>query len=172
MVTLKNGVVEASGDIFIIPNELTNAVCRSKSITETMNKILVESGFKERDDVNLILIQVCITSENDLETDNLTDHGGRFLRSENSVSLINYFPSSLPVNILLNHKEGDIVDVVYPKGSLHDNPDFDLVLHLRCAQSVYRYRNHGTFEEVLNKLLIDFSIPIISGNSNIKLSEV
>lgn len=148
--------LEATAELFIVPNALYSISDTSDYDTfaekklKLMNSISEASGLEAEDDP--LMMQVWIVSE-DLHTENLVDHYGYYFDSNGVKQPIGNLPAQLPSQLFAGKKEGDIVTIVYPKGSTWYNEAFDIRLEVTCKQLGYRYERFGSFEQVLKQLL-------------------
>lgn len=152
-----NGVktLEVSADMFIVPNgfmKASNNVIYGDRLNATMNGILEASGHET--EVDPYMMQVWVVAENDLGCENLVDHMGHYWGIDGVKHPFGNIPSYLPANMFVGRKEGDVVTVVYPEGTTQFNKDFKVVMHLKLAQTGYRYRRFGTFEECFDSLYV------------------
>lgn len=162
-------VLEFKGHIFIIPNapstyrEFIGDAAEAKRLLADAIIKATHPEMDEMDDTDL-LIQVWIESMDELGTDNLVDHGGLVLDTDNKK--IWFRPCGLasfeflPLKIFEGKKEGEVVDIIVPKYKVYKvndkekkSPEFvKVIMHLELAQTKYRYQNHGRFEELLKKM--------------------
>lgn len=152
-----NGVktLEVSADMFIVPNgfmKASNNFIFGDRLNVTMNGILEASDHET--EVDPYMMQVWLVAENDLGCENLVDHMGHYWGIDGVKHPFGNIPSYLPANMFVGKKEGDVVTVVYPEGTTQFNKDFRVVMHLKLAQTEYRYRRFGTFEQCFDSLYV------------------
>ena len=160
LVKIENNKIEANVDCFIIPNtpsrflegfQYENAApdyinLRDDNVKRiaAMNDVILDKGEK--------LIQVWLTSEDDLGSTNLDDHGFKALNDDGEIVNLHFRCNVLP-SVLLNGKtEGDVFDLNIKCFDKEKN-EYDLLMHIRCCQTEYRYKRFGTFESVFKNLI-------------------
>ena len=160
--------IERNADLFIIPNcgaWYSDFIIPQKELERFCKYNNIDHEIER-------FIPIWITSDSEeFYTENFADHGA-ILKDEGEVSHI--FDncdrvSFLPYSLIAKMKEGDTIrvnfGVVTPNKdwqefiSLVDRnnnnemkEDYELVLNLKASQLKYRYRNNGTFEEVLRQV--------------------
>lgn len=162
-VTKTNIVIEAEADVFIIPNKLYKL--NPKYMTElnrivNVRKIALANNLVydyEADDV----IQLWFVSD-DLGSDNLGNHGFRFwvendrywVHSSESKIL-----SCLPKKMFEGLREGETRTILIPMNDTEiqncntgdeEKVDIELRLTITAAQSKYRYKSFGNFEDTIS----------------------
>lgn len=153
MIKVENGKLEVNGDVFIIPNGMgtVNDFISGKEFhRRVLDAIQFASNGTHIDDKSL-LVETWIVSK-ELGTDNLSDHGGKYIGEDGEIHGTGHLDRYIPFDLLNGHKEGDVVDITIPRGTYDFNEGFDIVLHLRLAQKEYRYSRFGSFEDVLKRL--------------------
>jgi hypothetical protein len=159
MIDATEYVIEAKGDVFIIPNHggtlesmfITKSEERNKNI-ELMCQVnnIVFNEFETE------LVHVWITSK-DLNTNNLCDHG--FIRTiAGKECRLGLDFDIFPAELFSDKHEGDIIEVYLPcTGYMKDDIDTEISvpvkMQLRLAQTEHRYSNFGKFEDVLTNVL-------------------
>ena len=154
--------IERNADLFIIPNSrgtwYSNFVLPKKDLERFCKYNNLDHEIER-------FIQIWIISDSEeFYTENFKDHGA-ILRDNGKVSHIAFYNcdlvSYLPYSLIAKMKEGDTIRVnfgiVTPNEDRINNEDeikeeYELVLNLKASQLKYRYRNYGTFEEVLRKV--------------------
>ena len=161
LVEIKNNKIEANVDFFIIPNRPSKFLegfqyensapgyinLRDERINDlaNLNNIEIKKGEK--------LIQVWLTSKDELGSENLNDHGFRALSESGEEVHLHFNCHSLPVTMLNGKTEGDIIDIRIRCFERGNKNEYELLMHARCCQSKYRYRRFGNFENVLAELV-------------------
>lgn len=160
LTTIRNNKIEATADMFIIPNSPRKFLegfqyedvapdfinPRDERILQfsELNGIHIEKGEK--------LIQIWLTSKDELGSENLDDHGFRALNENGEIVHLHFNMSSIPVTMLIDKAEGDIIDMKIRCWDMDKN-EYELLLHTRCCQSEYRYRRFGHFETLIKELI-------------------
>lgn len=155
---VENGKLEVNGDISIIPRSfctIDELLLFKEETRSDMTAITSASGMGVESP--MVTMQSCIVSD-DLSTDNLADHGGTFIRENGTTGYLRRFPTLFPAQLFAGKKEGDVIDVIIPKGMLDGNDSFDIKLHLRLAQTKHKYRWSGSFEESFNERMNDLKV--------------
>lgn len=155
-----------NGDIFIIPNAATKIHDHFESSRErllgTMTEIcdLNNTVFNDRTDR---LVQ-CWYCSKELGCDNIPDHSIYTTDENGQDCRICVDGRFLPSNLFEGKKEGDVISIKIPL-KVYMGTRKDLVLkgsqptkttgtfNLRLAQKDYRYRSHGSFEEVFTRVM-------------------
>lgn len=164
-------VVVANAEVFIVPNRASLASDyfsedHKKKVINDITEMCTINGKEYRPDVDR-LIQLWYVSADDLETDNMGDHGFNVYDSEGNKyrCTINRLFANLPA-IVLPSKEGETVTITLPgctgrkmpkdrrTETISDdsNVEFDLILNLTANQESYRYCRFGTFEHVMKEV--------------------
>lgn len=148
LAKVKDNVLEANAEMFIIPNSPGRIYEFIESfqpgIQKFASELLENAGMKPADE-NTLLVQVWITSD-DLETDNLRSHSGKFITERGDKQIISIPDGNCPAELLEGKKEGDVVDLIFHMD------DIKVILHTTLNQTSYRYKNYGRFEECFNKV--------------------
>ena len=168
-MTIENGknVVRANAEIFIIPNSAAKCTGFLGSYVERSEEkgiTICNANNKSFDPKKDYFIETWVVSNKDIEganlgSDNLADHRFIFKVNDNTYigefgDLSRYFPEKV-----LPTKEDETVELIYPdlEASNYDNRDdeitFDLHLNLTAKQLKYRYRNFGTWEDTMIKVI-------------------
>lgn len=162
-----NEPITINGDIFIIPNSaprLKDYWMESfkAKMQKYMHQICELNGLKFDETVDRC-VETWYTSP-EMECDNIPDHDIHFEYEGEKYQLT--FPSGrqLPSPLFKDKKEGDVVEIKVPvyirkydrphyKDKMFDE-DIETVvtLKLKLAQTEYRYRSFGNFEDVLKKV--------------------
>ena len=132
-----------------------------QDITKEETKAILDANGLEMDEDER-LIQVWMTSE-DLHSENLCDHGFHIeVGGRKWTAFPGAIPTMLPAKFFQGHKEGEIIKIKFPKTVLETNADWgdedsfeiesSLILRLELAQTRFRYRSFGTFEECLRRV--------------------
>lgn len=146
-------VVTANANVFIVPNgfhyidlERNFAIKRAKRICKTVNKEFhAEELFGEFWFVS-----------DDLESDNLADHG--FEVERRVYVMPGEIFSLLPIGLFEDLKEGETKEIIMNVAAndyedrIKDVP-VELHLNVTAKQKEYRYSNHGNFEDVYKRLV-------------------
>lgn len=118
-------------DIFIVPNSIIRV--RESDLERLViqnRQELLDEEFRPR--IGDEMVQIWITdSENDNWSDGSNPVNGMF------------FVNRLPMRLFEGHSEGETTYLPLADGR---------TVQLTLNQSDYRYRNHGSFEEVLQRL--------------------
>lgn len=131
------------GDMFIVPNPI---ITMGKSIFRGRLELFSKDFQIGEIPDSEKLIQIWVTGSG---SDNWGDQGcpwspERDFENEIEEDLLRFFfPSRLPMSLVGSMREGDQITLVHKNG-------FKIVL--TAKQSGYRYKDFGTFEEVLKKL--------------------
>lgn len=152
---------DVDADAFIIPNGASR-ICtffsgaRNRYI-DLCQKIYefnhIEYNLDEFD--NEKMIEMWVVAKEDLNSENLGSHG--FKLEIEGVPNYCRFPNYLPMRLFEGKEEGDIVTVIIPIDAYnyeHDDVKTEIYIrfHIRLAQTEYRYRNFGRFEELLARM--------------------
>lgn len=151
--------------VFIIPNSLVKAsTCLEGETRALYKKVYDKLGLEKNPDQMMVQVWISNTtdsvdcakssgslnkSRSNFESSSWQDQGVPYELlddlqvSRNSKFYDQIFPNHLPVSLFIGKKEGDIVYL--------DLGSVQIKLHL--AQKDFRYGNHGSFEEVLERLL-------------------
>lgn len=159
---ITDNVIKANAKAFIIPNHagLVSTFITPDNILEGAIKFCELNGTVFNPDVDQI-VQLWIHSD-DLSTENLADHGGKYIAESGTEYSIGISSSGrhIPSNILCGHVEGDVITVKIPCWArciddVHGKNSFDIVIELSLTlqQRGYRYGSFGNFEEVLQKVM-------------------
>lgn len=151
LTKINNGIIEANGDMFIIPNSFIRLSEEDKESRLSVQVRDIFSHYNMTPEDDELMTQVWIVAKDDLGTENLTDHGCHFM-DEDERKYASPHISIIPTRIFEDKKEGDIVDVQFKHHQSDPEFECEFILHLRLAQSEYRYRRFGQFEEVFEKL--------------------
>ena len=149
-----DGVLSIECDMFIVPNSFNRAnsfVCNADRYKESANVILVANGLAEEADP--LLMQVWMSAEDTMGCENLNCHYGKYIDENGDVKPYGQLWSCLPASLFKDAKEGDTVEVRVPAGVYHYSDKFDTMLKITLAQTKYRYRSFGNFENVYEVLL-------------------
>lgn len=147
LARVKDGVLEANAEMFIIPNPPTRIhefLVSNDTIQDFATDLLKNAGMKPADQ-NTIMVEVWICSD-DLGTENLRCHGGSYINEDGAEERINIPDGNCPADLLLGKKEGDVVDLTFHMD------DIKVILHTKLNQTGYRYKNHGRFEDCFVKV--------------------
>ena len=148
-----------NAEAFIIPNHAGAAndyLLFGEERKKFLDKISQENNCGELDFDNDQCCQLWFCSD-DLDTDNLVDHGA-FIKMDNDEEIwIRPEVSVLPVKLFNGKKEGDTVVInipwhpsfIYGRRSNENAEPLSLVLHVKLNQQSYRYRGFGNFEDAL-----------------------
>ena len=141
--------IKATGEVFIIPNRLNR---KDEFLSESVQSTLQEmADINDITEENSMFVECWIVSD-ELNTENLRDHGGHI----NDDDRINIHTNHIPSTLFIGKKEDDIVTIKFP-ATLHDHANnthdkITLEMKLTLSQLKYRYRNHGKFEECFERL--------------------
>ena len=145
---LKDGVLKIGCDMFIVPNSLNRASafsCNAGRFRESANAVLVANGFEAESDP--LLVQIWVVAEESMGCDNLNDHFGRYTDADGNEASYGQVWGYLPASLFKDKKEGDTVSIVVPAGVYGYSKTFSTVLCMTLAQTEYRYRRFGSFED-------------------------
>ena len=165
-----NGIISGiNADCFIIPNRCGSVndflgESTRKEYRKQLAAYAALNNFEFDDDTPLI--QVWLTAEENLNSENLYRHTNTCLDTEgNEYCVILDTPEFLPYTFVVGRKEGDVLDIKMPvavfkkenrlgmlKGEMKAD-DAVAEIKLRLNQKSYRYRSFGTFEETLKQVL-------------------
>lgn len=146
--------IKANADLFIIPNAIVDTTDKFydaphyRKLRETGPGMSMLNGLNPMDPDSSKLVQVWITSKEDLHTENLGDHcfhvDDQIIAGHDG----KYSAGYLPLSMLKGHHEGDHINIKMD----YSNHGIMLELDCRLAQTEYRYRNFGTFEDCLSRI--------------------
>lgn len=150
--------IVANLEAFIIPNSvnLFKDFYFKERIEYKYKKLLELSGATcDLDDQ--YMVQMWYVGE-ELNSDNLVDHGFRIIENGIRYSFTMNGFDCLPYYFLKDEKEGDIIKVTFPIKLYTDDKsenaaDWTLEAKIKLNQTDYRYRRFGRFEDVLNQLI-------------------
>ena len=158
--TIRNNTIEANVDLFIIPNSPARFLegfdyedaapgyinLRDENIDKIakLNSVKISKG--ER------LIQVWLTSKEELGSENLNDHGFEAINENGERVRLHFRCHSIPATMLLGKSEGEVFDMKIKCYDMDKN-EYELLMHVRCNQSGYRYRRFGKFETLVKVLI-------------------
>ena len=159
--------VDATAEFFIIPNR----ACKLDDKTESgnaricrVNEFLDMNSFDRYDPTNDKVIQIWIVSEDDLDSNNIGDHGfyvtvpGIGIRFDKvGVSNTHFITKYIPEKCIRGMTEGESKifkyrfkeDRVNTEGGSEVCVIVNLTLTLTANQQGYRYKSFGKFEDVL-----------------------
>lgn len=155
---ITNNVLEGNLEVFIIPNQgglITNWLSESvqNEFKKNIGEIAELSGREFNPETDKI-VQLWFTG---MDCDNMVDHYA-WAEDENGNKLS--FRASnighLPASFFDGKKEGDTIDISFPVrayDSADRATDITVKAHVTLAQSKYRYRRFGNFEDVLAKVV-------------------
>lgn len=171
-VTFEGGklMIEANSEVFIVPNPPITALQYFDPGREVLNMKHISdlNGVEYNPDQDL-LIQLWWTAEESLGSQNLEDHGCIIDTADGNVV---FRPGTikcgrLPINVCKKIKEGESIAISVPAVVWTTSIDEKVKRHLGIddswngeavfkfhttgAQSKYRYRHYGTFENCLDK---------------------
>ena len=149
--------IEFNAEAFIIPNHSGKLEDFVFSSTKRDTKEVATSVLGKEPDENERYVQMWYVVK-DLNCDNLADHGARVEidGEKHSIRLSSCF---LPYSILKGKNDGDVVDVTFRNtynAWLNDDVDAagePITMHVTLNQKDYRYRNFGSFQETLRKVV-------------------
>lgn len=161
-VTRKNVVIEASADVFIVPNSAfklnPNYVTEMRRIIDISNVMRANNLVYDYDKDDII--QLWFTSKEELKSENLGDHGFRFKTEDGDEFSI--FPCDakivemLPRKMFAGLREGESRTIFIPMKDCtaynritdkDEKIDIDLRITVTAAQTKYRYKRFGNFED-------------------------
>ena len=155
--------IERNADLFIIPNPNRGAWYSDFIIPQKELERFCKYNNIDHEIERFIPIWITSDSE-EFYTENFANHGA-ILKDNGKRSHIDdncdRRVSYLPYSLIAKMKEGDTIrvnfGVVTPNEYYINNEDeikeeYELVLNLKASQLKYRYRNYGTFEEVLREV--------------------
>jgi hypothetical protein len=149
-------IIVVKGDIFIVPNLPRYECGKCKND--------VKKTFSIKMHPNEPLIEVWAASN---ESNNWSSNPHPILKR--------IFPNYLPINLLADKKEGDVINITLDENFIRAynekiKNDFEecfiplfniahtkLQIQLTCKQVGYRYENYGSFENALQSVKNDFS---------------
>jgi len=168
------------GEIFIVPNSLAKLDQFFGSIKSQYQRLCdAETAYQEFSELHDWLVQVwtimpVAKNENgskmfpglnfDEEVENFEDHEGFLELSGGWTAAISHRQSYIPVRCFDGLREGDSVALKYPlkihlwnettgEHKTFWSEDVSIPVVVRLTQTKYRYRQYGSFEECLGKLL-------------------
>lgn len=152
---------DVDADAFIIPNGVPTIksffTSYQKRYSDLCQKIYEINGI-EYDEENLgeeKMLEMWVTAKEDLGSENLGSHG--FKLEIDGTPKYCRFPNYLPLRLFEGKEEGDIVSITLPITAYtyedgETKCELYIRFHIRLAQTEYRYRNFGRFEELLAKM--------------------
>lgn len=149
--------IECNAKAFIVPNHSGKLEDFLFSSTRKDIKEIATSVLGKEPDKDERYVQMWYVVE-DLNCDNLGDHGAR-VEIDGEKHNIRLASSFLPYSILKGKNDGDVVDVVFRNtynAWINDDADAAgeiVTMHVTLDQKNYRYRNFGSFQEVLKIVL-------------------
>lgn len=162
-------IISFNADVFIVPNAINTIDDFFPSVREemieTVKGMYVENGDGGRiyGDTSKPLVQLWVSAKDDLDCGNLGSHGADIkLEDGKTITILPTRVDHMPVNFFSSLKEGDTVTVVMPYKTFREDlqiegmDEVELRIHMTLAQKKYRYRDHGTFEDLLAKLTKHF----------------
>ncbi len=160
LAEIKNNKIEATVDMFIVPNcparflegfSYENPAPGYMNLRDdTIDRIAKLNGVEIHKGEKLI--QVWLTSKLELRSENLNDHGFRALSESGEEVHLHFNCHSIPATMLNGKTEGEVFDMKIKCYDKEKN-EYELLMHIRCNQSEYRYRRFGNFENVLAELI-------------------
>lgn len=153
-------VVTVNCDGFIIPNhggKIRDGFLFADEMTEYFTKVAKMNG-TTFDTENDTIMQVWLCNE---DSDNIVCHGAFVeIPGENDNVRDIWFPQHeyFLSKLFKDKKEGDVVSMEIPVvlagefDEIGHGLDATLHLNIKLSQQKYRYRGHGTFEEVYEKV--------------------
>lgn len=157
--------LELNMDIFIVPNPLAKI---GSFVTESMRKFVTKvNEMNGGEDINPEKSQFVELWYTSTDTDNLVDHGMKFLNKDALKCFMRPEISAMPVSLFKDLKEGEtiklkavsnyfIIDQHVARRLMEDDkPDGEVILNLNltASQLKYRYKDFGKFEELIFKLM-------------------
>lgn len=155
----------ANAEIFIIPNracKLSGILDFAKDKFRKLGEDVCASSGTSFDESKDYFVETWITAEEDLGSENLADHGFRIKLSDNQYVRVcgGEISIDIPSSLLKDLREGkETVQITFNnlQGRIITNKDYDnavdaivnLTLNLTGAQTKYRYRRYGNFEDTL-----------------------
>lgn len=148
-------ILEVTGEVFIIPNSLGTIggfkECSwLKTDVSQMYGTAKHAGLNVSDTDKTVQLWMCCD-----ESENICRHGIPVTVHDQRIHISIHGFENLPCKLFNGKKEGDQVELFYSfKGTWGDDveEDIEITFKLTLAQSKYRYRNYGTFEECLRQL--------------------
>lgn len=140
-------IIKARGDVFIIPNRAaTKDEFIDKTIPSAVQNMLISNDITEE---NPMFVECWIVSD-ELNTENLRDHGGH-INDDDSITIHTRY---IPAILFNGHKEGETVTVKFVAMKYNEDSSSKVLLemNLTLAQLKYRYKQHGKFEECFEKV--------------------
>jgi hypothetical protein len=154
MKTIKtiNGVktLDVTCDLFIIPNPASPYADNDGFYKNRIDKVYEDNGITANADDAIIQIWLVETGDqidDHGNSDNIIRHGMAILNEDRTKEYIQPRCELVPAKLFEGHKEDDVVEFKYHYNE--DDLDVMITFHGTLAQTKYRYRNSGTFEEVL-----------------------
>lgn len=165
--TIEKPIVNATAnaEIFIIPNracKLSGILDFAKDKFRKLGEDLCTASGTSFDESKDYFVETWITAEEDLGSENLADHGFRVKLSNNQRIHVysGEIARDIPLSLLKDLKEGgEAVQITFSnlQGRIITGKDYDnaeevtvnLTLNLTAAQTKYRYRRYGNFEDTL-----------------------
>jgi len=150
--------IVANLEAFIIPNSVNLFKdFYSKERREDKYKKLLELSGATCDLDEQYMVQMWYVGE-ELNSDNLVDHGFRIIENGTRYSFTMNGFDYLPYYFLKDKKEGDIIKVTFPIKLYTDDEsenaaNWTLEATIKLNQTDYRYRRFGKFEDVLAALI-------------------
>lgn len=148
--------IEFNAEAFIIPNRSGKLEDFVFSSTRKDTKEVAVSVLDREPDEDERYIQMWYVVK-DLNCENLVDHGAS-VELDGETYYIGMPTSFLPYSILKGKNDGDTIDVTFRNSwdidlDHEDEETVKITMHVTLNQKDYRYRNFGSFQEVLKKVL-------------------
>lgn len=148
-------ILEVTGDVFIIPNTLgtVNGFKECSWLSTDVSQMYgsaKHAGLDISDTDKTVQLWMCCD-----ESANICRHGIPVNVHGQEIHIPIHGFENLPCKLFNGKKEGDVVELFYSfEGTWGDElkENIEITFKLTLAQTKYRYRNHGTFEDCLRKL--------------------
>lgn len=158
-----NNVLKFRTDGFIVPNH-ADRICdndywqnKCQSFIDYLNKVCQMNGYSGLNINRDHIVDVWLSSKDQLKSENLSDHGATIIGEDCQDQHIQLYSIHwIPDKILYGHCEGDEITIKVPFNptDFHHPELGDVVIEMkvRLAQTEYRYKRFGHFEDVLDRV--------------------
>lgn len=156
--------INATGAIFIIPNHIdtldqTRKLWNPEKLFGYIGQVNAMKKLYELNNLEFSmddsLFQYWIVLTDGITTADFRCHTGLFTDENGEKCRVSAVVNNLPKKLFEGYREGDYIEINVPADIIrHSDESEHCILHLtlKLAQREYRYRNHGTFEEIMARV--------------------
>lgn len=160
MLTMNNGVIEATADAFIIPNKMgcvNNFVFDAEGRKEYFKLLAALNDYEYDENDKLVELWFVETSEGEGVCSNMVDHTFN-IKDKDKIWIARLKSPYIPYKLLQYKVEGDDIQLKLPvyayryeKGTKLHKVEVDIMINITVTfrQKNYRYREFGAFEDTL-----------------------